>query len=247
MIDGQAPVEVFDEIDSTLLEARRRADRGDTGPVWLIAKRQTAGKGRRGRSWVSLDGNLFATYLFATTRPVAEIPLLGFATAVAVAEAVVEAGVSTPVTLKWPNDVLIGGAKACGIILDSGALAPGVTWAALGFGVNVAAAPEAIDQKATSLAAALPSAAPSAMAFFALLRPRLEAWASRLVAEGFEPLRRAWLERAHGLREVARVRQGEELVEGRIVGISPRGELELETHNGRRLIAAGEIILSNAA
>lgn len=249
MIDGQAPVEVFDEIDSTLLEARRRADRGETGPVWLIAKRQTSGRGRRGRAWVSLEGNLFATYLFATTRPVTEIPLLGFATAAAVAETLAEAGVVAPITLKWPNDVLIGGAKACGILLDSGALAHGGTWAALGFGVNVAAAPEAIDQKTTCLAAALPAGAtaPSAMTFFGLLRPRLEAWASRLASEGFEPLRQAWLARAHGLREVARVRQGEDLVEGRIVGLSPRGELELETQTGRRLIAAGEIVLSNAA
>ncbi|HRK63663.1 MAG TPA: biotin--[acetyl-CoA-carboxylase] ligase, partial [Terricaulis sp.] len=63
MIDGQAPVETFDEIDSTLLEARRRAERGERGPVWLIAKTQTAGRGRRGRAWASLEGNLLATYL----------------------------------------------------------------------------------------------------------------------------------------------------------------------------------------
>jgi BirA family biotin operon repressor/biotin-[acetyl-CoA-carboxylase] ligase len=66
MIDGQAPVEVFDEIDSTILEARRRAERGDISPVWLVAKRQTAGRGRRGRAWSSLDGNLLATLLFTT-------------------------------------------------------------------------------------------------------------------------------------------------------------------------------------
>ena len=73
MIDASAPVEVFDEIDSTILEARRRAERGETGPVWLIARRQTAGRGRRGRAWASLEGNLLATYLFATDQAAAEI------------------------------------------------------------------------------------------------------------------------------------------------------------------------------
>lgn len=249
MIDGQAPVEIFDEIDSTILEARRRADRGELGPVWLIARKQTAGRGRRGRVWLSFEGNLFATYLFATTRPVAEIPLLGFATGIAIAETMESIGVSDPIRLKWPNDVLIGGAKAAGILLDSGAAVHGGTWVALAFGVNIAAAPKAIDQPTTSVRAAVPAgyAAPSAMEFFATLRPRLEMWADRLVNEGFEPLRQAWITRAHGLGKLARVRHGAETFEGVIAGLTSRGELELDTVAGRRLIAAGEIILSNAA
>lgn len=249
MIDGQAPVEVFDEIDSTILEARRRAEAGEAGPVWLIAKTQAAGKGRRGRAWVSAEGNLFATYLFATTRPVAQIPLLGFATALAIAETLEAEGALGAVSLKWPNDVLIAGAKTAGILIDSGAMSGGGAWVALGFGVNLASSPAAIDQPASSLAVSLApgSAPPAPMAFFHALRPRLEGWAARLAEEGFEPLRRAWLARAHGLGETARVRQGEETLEGRIAGLSPRGELELQTPSGVRLIAAGEIVLSNAA
>ena len=88
MIDGQAPLEVFEEIDSTMLEARRRAERGEHTPVWLIARRQTAGRGRRGRSWTSAEGNLLATHLFATERAPADIALLGFAAGVAIAEAI---------------------------------------------------------------------------------------------------------------------------------------------------------------
>ena len=76
MIVASAPVEVFDEIDSTILEARRRAERGETGPLWLIAKRQTAGRGRRGRVWASLEGNLLATYLFAAREPPTQIGVL---------------------------------------------------------------------------------------------------------------------------------------------------------------------------
>jgi len=249
MIDGRAPVEVFDEIDSTILEARRRAERGEGGPVWLVAKRQTAGRGRRGRNWASLDGNLLATYLFATRQPPANIALLGFATGVAIAETIDSIVGAGSAALKWPNDVFIDSAKAAGIMLDSGALDTQETWVALAFGVNLAAAPEAIDQPTISLRAILPpdAPAPEALAFLAALRSRLENWAARLERESFEPLRQAWLQRAHGLGREVRVLQGEQTIEGRIVGLSPRGELELETVTGRRLIAAGDVFLPNAA
>jgi len=248
MIDANAPVEVFDEIDSTILEARRRAERGEVKPVWLIAKRQTAGRGRRGRAWSSFDGNLLATLLFTTRQPPAKIALLGFATGVALAESI-EAIIGTGrATLKWPNDVFIDGMKASGIMLDSGPHGA-ETWVALAFGVNLAAAPEGLDQPTISLRAVLPpdAPAPEPLAFLARLRPRLESWAARIESKGFEPLRAAWLARAHGMGQAARVRQGEQTLEGRIVGLSPRGELELETNEGRRLIAAGDVFLSSAA
>ncbi|HEX8902627.1 biotin--[acetyl-CoA-carboxylase] ligase [Vitreimonas sp.] len=249
MIDGQAPVEIFDEIDSTILEARRRAERGEFGPVWLIAKRQTAGRGRRGRPWVSRDGNLLATYLFTTDRPPAEIALLGFATGVAIAETIDSIIGAGSATLKWPNDVFVDGAKAAGILLDSGALPGGGAWVALAFGVNLAAAPENLDQETISLRSILPpdAPAPEPLQFLAMLRPRLEAWSARTQSVGFEPLRQAWLQRAHGLGREARIVQGENVIEGRIAGISARGELELDTDTGRRLIAAGDVLLPKSA
>ena len=250
MIDGAAPVETFEEIDSTILEARRRAERGDVGPVWLIARRQTAGRGRRGRAWVSSAGNLHATYVFATSHRPQDIALLGFAAGLAIAETLEAFGARAPATLKWPNDVLIGGAKVAGILLDSGALSAGAgTWAALAFGVNLAVAPQALDQPTISLRDALgPDArTPEPLEFFAALRPRLEAWAGRLVSEGFEPLRQTWLARAHGLGQTARVMQGAEALTGQLAGLSPRGELELETSSGLRLIAAGDVYFPNAA
>ena len=249
MIDGQAPVETFDEIDSTILEARRRADRGEVAPVWLIAKQQTAGRGRRGRAWASLDGNLLATYLFSTTRPPSEIALLGFAAGLAIAETIEAMIGPGRATLKWPNDVMIDGAKAAGILLDSGALPGGGTWAALAFGVNLAIAPDALDQPTASLRQMLPpdALAPEPLAFLNSLRPRLEAWDGRLSREGFEPLRQAWIKRAHKLGGNVRVALGQDTIEGRIAGLSPRGELELDTETGRRLIAAGDVLLSSAA
>lgn len=249
MIDAGAPVQVFDEIDSTILEARRRAEAGEFASVWLIAKRQTAGRGRRGRAWSSLGGNLFATLLFTTERPPAEIALLGFAAGVAIAETIDDIAGVGRAKLKWPNDVFLDGAKAAGIMLDSGAAIPGTIWVALAFGVNLAAAPEALDQPTTSLRAILPpdTPAPDALVFFNALRPRLEAWSARIVRDGFEPLRAAWLTRAHGLGAQVRVMQGDTALEGRIVGLSPRGELELDTPAGRRLVAAGDVFLPNAA
>jgi len=248
MIDGQAPVETFDEIDSTMLEARRRAERGELGPVWLVAKRQTAGRGRRGRPWITKDGNLLATYLFVTDQPPAQIALLGFATGLAIADALDEVIGAGSAALKWPNDVLIGGAKSAGILLESGSLGAGGTWASLAFGVNLADAPQGIDQPTTSVRAVLPPDAetPSALAFLARVRCGLEAWSLRLDQDGFEPLRAAWLARAYGLGRDARVMQGEAVLEGRFVGISPRGELELDTAYGRRLIAAGDVFFPQA-
>jgi BirA family biotin operon repressor/biotin-[acetyl-CoA-carboxylase] ligase len=245
VIAAGAPIEVFDEIDSTVLEARRRAERGELGPVWLIARRQTAGRGRRGRAWTSHEGNLMATYLFTTDRPPAEIALLGFAAGVAIAETIEVAIGAGRVALKWPNDVLVDGAKIAGILIDSGGAGPGGLWVALAFGVNLMASPEGIDQPTTSLKALLPpdAVAPDALDFLGCLLPNIEAWAARTKAEGFAPLRQAWLARAHGLKREIRVTQGETSLQGRMLGISEAGELELEVGGVRRAIAAGDVML----
>lgn len=245
MIDADAPVETFDEIDSTMLEARRRADAGDIAPVWLVAKRQTAGRGRRGRAWVSEEGNLYVTYLAADARPPQELALIGFAAGLAICEAI-DAEIGPGFTqLKWPNDVLIDGAKISGLMLDSGATPDGRAWIALGMGVNLHTAPQNIDQAATSVKAFEKPPAP--LHFLASLRPRLARWDAVLREQGFAPLRAAWLSRAHGLGHTIHVSVGAQTMQGRLAGLSPRGELELETEQGMRLIAAGDILLPNAA
>jgi len=253
MIEADVPVESFDEIDSTIVEARRRAERGDVGPAWLLARRQTAGRGRRGRAWVTIEGNLFATYLGETTQPPAAVALLGFATGIAIADAL-EAQIGPEcapdrVRLKWPNDVFIDGAKAAGLMIDSGAMAPGRLWFALGFGVNIVGAPGGLDQDTACLALAAPGgiAAPTPLALLHAIRRRLEAQAQRLAREGFAPIRAAWLARAHGLGQDIRVQMGAETVEGRFAGLSARGELELETAAGVKRIAAGDILLPSSA
>jgi BirA family transcriptional regulator, biotin operon repressor / biotin---[acetyl-CoA-carboxylase] ligase len=236
MLDN-APVEFFEALDSTMLEARRRAEQGAFGPVWLLAGVQESGRGRRGRAWASLAGNLHATLLAPNVRAPAELALMGFAAGLAVAEAAEAFIGAGRVALKWPNDALIDGAKLSGLMLDSGA-----GWMALGVGVNLAAAPEALDQRASCIAAYAP--APSPRAFLDQLAARLAYWDGRLICEGFEPLRQAWLARAYGLGANARVEGGAGVLEGRIAGLSPRGELELDTSAGFVRIAAGDIILA---
>lgn len=246
MLAASAPLEVFDEIDSTIMEARRRAESGDVEPAWLVARRQTAGRGRRGRVWDSVEGNLFATYLGGVHAPPAHIALLGFATGLAIAEACDAVIGPGRARLKWPNDVFIDGAKASGLMLDSGGIGPGEYWLAIGFGVNLTDAPRDLDQPATALCDHLPpdAPAPAPLAFLQIVRPRLEYWADRLARDGFAPLRHAWLARAHGLGAQARVVLGQGEISGVIVGLSESGELELDTADGRRLIAAGDVLLT---
>lgn len=242
MIDPGAPVELFEEIDSTNQEAARRAAAGGYGPLWLRALRQTAGRGRRGREWLSRPGNLFATYLGATNRTPAEIALLGFAAGVALAETIEALAGPGRALLKWPNDLMLDGAKAGGILLESGAAEPGRYWFALGLGVNLAVAPEALEQPTASLADVLGHAVPPEL-FLQMLVPRLADWAGALERAGFAALREAWLRRAYGLGQPMRAELAGGRRPGRFEGLSPTGELLLlpeNTHEPLR-IAAGDI------
>lgn len=241
MIDADAPILDLEDIDSTNAEAQRRGDGGERGPLWLTARTQSAGRGRRGRHWVSERGNLFATYFAAVDRPPAELARLGFVAALAVAD-VADAARASPVTLKWPNDVLVGGAKCAGILIESGAAPGGGVWFALGIGINLVSAPDDV---------AYPVAALRGMAVataFAHLRGALVGWSGRLEREGFAPLQQAWLARAHGLGAPIRVALGAETIEGRHGGLSETGELRLSLPDGReRLISAGEVFFSPPA
>lgn len=114
-----APRVVFDTIDSTNDEARRRAAAGEIGPLWIAARRQTAGRGRQGRVWSSEPGNLAATYLFAFCGAPAEAARLSFVAALAVADTLSALAPGAEITLKWPNDALANRRKAAGILLEN--------------------------------------------------------------------------------------------------------------------------------
>ncbi len=126
-MNPSTPTLWFDELDSTNAEARRRAEAGQTSDLWIAARRQTQGRGRRGRVWESPTGNLYATLLTTTDKPPAEAAQISFVAALAVNEVIdgwlIHAGdLETRSRLKWPNDVLIDGAKVSGILVESGAI-----------------------------------------------------------------------------------------------------------------------------
>jgi BirA family transcriptional regulator, biotin operon repressor / biotin---[acetyl-CoA-carboxylase] ligase len=148
---------VLEEVGSTNTEAFKRAEAGERGPLWIVARRQTQGRGRSGRSWGSEPGNLYASLLQAMACPPSAVPQISLLAGVAVIDAMRAAagGVRIPgLRLKWPNDVLIVQAKCAGILPEcvSGADGKSVT-AVVGIGINLAWHPADIGKPATHLAA----------------------------------------------------------------------------------------------
>lgn len=252
MIEPDAPTLRFPVLDSTNAEAARRAAAGEFGPLWILAEAQTAGRGRRGRSWTGEPGNLFCTYLGATRQPPQQVALLGFAAAVALVETCQALGLPPGrARVKWPNDLLLDGAKAAGVLIESGALGPGGgaaagCWFALGVGLNLAAAPSGLDQPTASLASLL-GAPPAPDQAFAHLRGSLTAWAQRTAAEGFGPLRAAWCVHAAALGETIAVDLDGARRRGRFTELSAQGELVFlpDGEDQPVRIAAGDIYLTH--
>jgi BirA family biotin operon repressor/biotin-[acetyl-CoA-carboxylase] ligase len=240
VILADAPLVLFDEIDSTNLEARRRAESGHPDPAWLMARRQSAGRGRRGRAWASPQGNLYLTYLGASARPLGDIALFGFVAAVALADTVDAFLGAARARLKWPNDVMIDGAKCAGILPESGALSDQRHWFCIGMGVNLASKPEGLAYRVSCLAEF--GAAPAVDAFAADLRTRLQDWSWRFETDGFAPIRAHWLARAHGLGETVTAQIGETRISGECIDMGDDGALILRLANGAvQRISAGEV------
>jgi BirA family biotin operon repressor/biotin-[acetyl-CoA-carboxylase] ligase len=232
----------FAELDSTNEEAKRQAAQGAPAGLLVWARAQTAGRGRRGRSFVSPPGNLYMSMLLRPDRAAAQAAQLGFAAALAVGEAALPLLPSAArLSYKWPNDVLIEGRKVSGILLESQAAAGGqLDWLVLGIGVNLVSYPENVESPAISLAAAgARDVTPEAM--LETVAARFHFWCERWRDEGFAPLRAAWLARARGLGDDIRVRlQGSE-TSGRFAGLDEEGALLLDEGRGQRRITAGDV------
>jgi BirA family biotin operon repressor/biotin-[acetyl-CoA-carboxylase] ligase len=237
---------VLGEVDSTNAEAKRRAEEGEAGGLWILARRQTAGRGRRGRAWASKPGNLMATLLLRPEVTAARSAELSFVASLAVAETFEALGASK-CALKWPNDVLIQDAKAAGILLESSGTAGGSPdWLAVGFGLNLAWAPADTPYPATALASHIDGLPPDPETVLPILA---RAWVRRYdtwAREGFAPIRAAWLERARGLGEPLVARLGTREVSGVFRDLDENGALVLETASGRRVISAGEVFFARS-
>ncbi|WP_243445780.1 biotin--[acetyl-CoA-carboxylase] ligase [Polymorphobacter arshaanensis] len=224
----------FDEIGST--NDWLATQDGAADGLWVRATRQSGGRGRRGRAWSSLEGNLFISVL---TRPQAgEGPSqqLSFVAAVALDRALQQWVPSAHLALKWPNDLLLIGIKVSGILLEG---SDGAT--IIGFGVNLVAHPADTERPATSLLAqgyAAPSAHDLAIALMEAFDATRTAWRDY----GFDSIRNAWLARAAGLGAPLVARLGSETLTGTFDGLDTDGALRLRFDDGSsRAIHAGEV------
>ena len=238
----------LDSVGSTNDEARALAAAPPAGAgaphgtvVW--ARRQEAGRGRRGRAWASPEGNLYCSTVLRPDCSPSVVGTLTFVVALAIADAVGTFLPERGIALKWPNDVLVDGSKVCGILLDN-ALTPDrhVDWVIAGTGVNIASRPENTAFPATSLreAGAGRNATPEAVleVYAAALDRRYTAWRLR----GFAPVREAWLARVWGRDRPLAVRLESETVSGRFEDLDEAGNLVLRLDDGRsRRIAAGDV------
>lgn len=213
------------------------ASAGAAEGSWLRAERQTGGKGRQGRAWDSPPGNLYASTL-VRLRP-ADPPAATLALVAAVAlEEAVRVFLPAGATLKWPNDLLIHGAKLSGILLERAGDA-----IVIGIGVNLAHHPDLPDRLTTSLSAQGAPADPAT--FLDVLAESFARWLARWRQEGLEPVRLRWLDRAHapGTALTARLPDGE-AIDGLFDGLTGDGALILRLASGaRRVIHAGDVFL----
>jgi BirA family biotin operon repressor/biotin-[acetyl-CoA-carboxylase] ligase len=223
------------ELDSTNAEARRLAEAGEIGSVWIMAERQNAGRGRRGGAWATAPGNLATTLLLRPDAPQSVSGQLSFAAALAAADMISHFAPAAAVRVKWPNDVLADGKKLAGILLEGGS-----GWLAIGIGVNLASHPQGTEFPATSLAG-LGIAPPSAEQALTVLAARFAHWYDLWMKAGFETLRAAWLARAFGVGAPIRARLPRETCEGVFEGIDQSGALLLNQGGRVRAIAAGEV------
>ena len=233
-----APILLLDHTDSTNAEARRRADAGETGPLWIVARRQTDGRGRRGRSWESQDGNLFATLMQLTRKLPAEAAQVTFVAALAIADLLDAWAPASLVTIKWPNDVMIGAAKLAGILLERVGDA-----VVVGIGVNLAMAPSVPGRESVALNHFGP--APDRDTFAEALAARFAAGVARWRIYGLEAVLSRWLAAGHPLGTPLSVGEGATALAGRFAGLAEDGALRLSLPDGTtHIIHAGEVNLA---
>ena len=234
-------------VGSTNGEAMALAEAGDPGRLWVTAAEQLAGRGRRGRDWSSPPGNLYASALVVDPGPVAGLGGLPLVSAVAVREAIAACGLpdGTDLKIKWPNDILLNGAKCCGMLLESRRLLDGRFAVVAGCGINIMSHPEPGAYRATALNREGISATPQTL-FAHLARAfdaALDLWDE---GRGIAAIREHWLDHAHGIGESITVNLATGRVDDLFEGIDADGVLLLRTGQGTiRRISAGDLFFDN--
>ena len=234
----------FNSIDSTNEAAKRLAGEGAAGGTVVWAHQQTAGKARRGRGWISEPGNLYCSVLLRPNRPATEVMQMSFVAATAVADTVAGVLAGPAVECKWPNDVLIDGRKVAGILLESSArngLVP--DWLVVGVGVNIAHHPPDAEFPATSLRDAGCGELDVAEMLTSFCH-HFNGWCGTWLAQGYHPVREAWLRRARGIGAPLTVRLDRETIAGTFTGVDAQGALIVEAAEGTRCITSGDVFFA---
>jgi BirA family biotin operon repressor/biotin-[acetyl-CoA-carboxylase] ligase len=236
---ARARLLVLDSIGSTNAEGLARARAGERGPLWITAKRQTAGRGRRGRTWVSEPGNLYASLLLTDPSPPQHSAELSFVAGLALYDAIAGRipGLSARLGLKWPNDLLIDRMKVAGILVEGEG--PAVV---VGIGVNCVQHPTGTEFPATDLATAGVRTTPESVfaPLSAAMVARLAQWSR---GTGFAPIRTDWLARAAGLGKTINVALDDMNLSGQFETIDDTGRLMLRTADGKlHPVAAGDVV-----
>lgn len=233
------------EVDSTNSEAQRQAP-GLTQPTWIMARRQTLGRGRRGRVWISPEGNFMASLVLRPGGEPAQAALRSFVAALALADALQSLiGPQAVLSLKWPNDVLLNGGKVAGILLESAGQGAGLTHLIIGIGVNLIAAPPVEDvepgaMKPVSVLGETGLRITPADCLNAL-GVAFDRWETQFTTYGFAPIRTAWMARAARLGQKITARTTLESIDGTFEGLAEDGALVLATSGGRRAIPAADV------
>lgn len=232
----------YETLPSTSDLLRRLAAAGEPGGLAVMAAQQTAGRGRDGRPWTGSAGNLYLSALLRPGGPARAAGQWSLLAAVALAGALLPL-LPQPgaLRLKWPNDLLLDGAKCAGILTEASATPGGdLEWLVLGIGVNLATAPELPDRRTASLAR-MGVTPPAPEVFAAALLDSISRWSSVMRRDGFDPVRQAWL--AHGPvpDSPVTVRGLRGPLEGRFAGLREDGALLLSCEDGIQVVASGEV------
>jgi BirA family biotin operon repressor/biotin-[acetyl-CoA-carboxylase] ligase len=239
----QFRLEFHEVLESTSTLLKQRAEAGAAEGLAIQALRQSAGMGRQGRGWDSPAGNLYISVLLRPAVALRDTPQWSFVAAVALADTIKTLLPEVAkLTLKWPNDLLLNGAKAAGILVETG-VAPShaLDWICIGMGVNIATKPSLPDRATACLAEFLP-APPAPECLAARLLQNLAHWHNLRLAQGFAPIREAWLRHAPAMGAPVSVKRDGALIEGSFAGLSPEGGLLLAKGREVQLILAGEVI-----
>ncbi|MFC0283484.1 biotin--[acetyl-CoA-carboxylase] ligase [Camelimonas abortus] len=228
---------------STNTIAMEHARAGGAGGLWVVTTLQRGGRGRRGRVWETPPGNLAASLLVEAACEPALAASIGFVAGLALHEAAARCapGARAALRLKWPNDLLLDGAKLSGMLLESEIMPGGRRFVVVGVGVNVAAAPAGLPYAAAALRAVAPGVTAQSL-FEVMSATWIEYFSIWDNGRGMDRIRRLWLERAHGVGGAVAIQYGPEVIRGVFETIDAVGQLVVRTPAGdARTITAGDV------